>query len=92
MIELGENNQEKKETKKTKILVNYKSGKGRHLENADYMHAYIPGYGRHFTLYAETLPDPNDEVGTYEELKEEILKQALCNFVDANELMFWFDE
>ena len=42
-------------------------------------------------LYAEAVPDPEDDTTTYDSLKEEILYQAKKNSIDVPSLVFLYD-
>ena len=72
----------------TKYNVNYSAGEARNSSEAvDYMIVDVNG----IELYAEAAPDPEDETGTYEELKAEIIRQAEKNGIDVEALRFLYD-
>ena len=70
------------------ILVEYQSGQSRRGESiVDYMRAEAGGV----ELYAEAEPVEDDEIGTYDELRAEIIRQVEENGIDTGKLRFWFD-
>lgn len=71
-----------------KYEVEYSAGEARNgNESVDYMLVEVNG----IELYAEATPDPEDETGTYEELKAEIIRQAEKNGIDVEALRFLYD-
>lgn len=71
-----------------KYEVEYSAGEARNgNESVDYMLVEI----NDVELYAEAAPDPEDETGTYEELKAEIIRQAEKNGIDVEALRFLYD-
>ena len=71
-----------------KYEVEYSAGEARNgNESVDYMLVEI----NDVELYAEVAPDPEDETGTYEELKAEIIRQAEKNGIDVEALRFLYD-
>lgn len=71
-----------------KYEVEYSAGEARNgNESVDYMLVEI----NDVELYAEAAPDPEDETGTYEELKAEIIRQAEKNGIDVEALSFLYD-
>lgn len=71
-----------------RIKVQYLAGESRqHPGKAvDYMLAEVDG----IKLYAEAEPQ-DDETGTYDELREEIIKQAKANNINPTKLNFGVD-
>lgn len=71
-----------------KYDVEYSAGEARNgNESVDYMLVEIDD----IELYAEAAPDPEDDTATYDELKEEILRQADKNGIDRESLRFLCD-
>ena len=71
-----------------KYEVEYSAGEARNgNESVDYMLVEI----NDVELYAEAAPDPEDETGTYEELKAEIIRQAEKNGISTEALRFLYD-
>lgn len=84
-----------------KALVLYQAGESRYdpLKGIDFMLCHLDSVDRgDIELYAEADPVPGDEpdtwdeLGTYDELKSEILKQAEAEGVPADILHFWLDD
>lgn len=70
------------------VPVEYQSGQSRSGESiVDYMRAEADGV----ELYAEAEPVEDDEIGTYDELRAEIIRQAEENGIDTEKLRFWLD-
>ena len=71
-----------------RIRVEYKAGPSRLSETAvDYMLAEVDGV----ELYAEAVNFDEDELATYEELKQAIIEQAKAHGIDPERLLFWLD-
>lgn len=71
-----------------KYDVEYSAGEARNGNGSvDYMLVEIDD----IELYAEAAPDPEDDTATYDELKEEILRQADKNGIDRESLLFLYD-
>ena len=72
--------------KKFKVL--YSQGPSRNwFMDVDYMLVDVNG----IELYAEAYINKDDEIGTYDCLKEEILKQAEEQEIDTKSLVFMYD-
>lgn len=71
------------------VTVHYQGGESRLNPGkaVDYMVADADGV----ELYAELTPIDGDETGTYEELKSEIIDQAITADIDTDTLKFWYD-
>lgn len=69
------------------IKVRYDAGESRQGNEAvDFMIANVGDV----ELYAEATPDADDECGTYETLKAEIIRQAKANGIRPEELLFMY--
>jgi len=73
-----------------KIKVTYQSGESRLNpgKGIDFMIAVVDDA----ELYAEADPVEDEDTGSYEGLKAEILEQAELHDIAASRLQFWFDE
>ena len=68
-----------------KVKVDYQGGQSRYGAHAvDYMLAVVDGV----ELYAELPPVEDDETGTYDDLKAEIISQAKAKGIEINRLQF----
>jgi hypothetical protein len=80
------------EDKMEKIDVIYLAGQPRdvhaHPGGVDYMLVEVDGV----ELYVECDPDDEDETGTYDDLKAEILLQAKEHGIDPGILKFMYDD
>lgn len=87
---------------KGKIYVIYQAGESRYSnKGVDYMFAQFENEaGEEVELYAEaenlTWNEEKeileDESATYDELKAEILEQAVEHGIPESDLVFWYDE
>lgn len=78
-----------------KALVLYQAGESRYdpSKGIDFMLCRLDrSEWGDIELYAEADPVEGDELGTYDELKAEILKQAEAEGVPADILRFWLDD
>lgn len=84
-----------------KALVLYQAGESRYApgKGIDFMLCHLDSVNLgDIELYAEADPVPGDkpdtwdELGTYDELKAGILKQAEAEGVPADILHFWLDD
>lgn len=77
--------------------VDYQAGTSRYgNKGVDYMLVKVPvkspdGDDFEVELYAEEIPDPNDETATYDALKAEILRMADEAEIEPEKLKFWYD-
>lgn len=73
-------------------LVEYLAGDSRYTPGTgvDYMRALV--IESEIELYAEREQQPDDECGTYDVLKAEILEQATEHGIAHESLIFWFDQ
>ncbi len=71
-----------------KYKVDYQAGEGRYTNGTvDYMLVWVDD----IRLYAELPTNEDDECGTYDDLREQILEQAREYEINHEKLEFWFD-
>ena len=72
--------------------VEYTVGMARDGTGAvDYMLAYVMTEDGAIELYAEAPVSDSDETATYDDLRREILEQAVKRGVDTDSLVFCYD-
>ena len=87
--------------KKHLYTVEYNGGESRERagEACDYMLVWVPNPECEFDefadeeigLYAEAPAAEEDETATYEELRAEIIRQAVAAGIEPATLKFWYD-
>ena len=84
----------RKGKKVMKYEVRYECGEARMNpgQAVDYMLAMVPVEDGEVELYAEAEPVEDDECGTYDDLKAEILRQAEKAGINVETLKFHFDD
>ena len=75
----------------TRTKIEYKMGLARDDTGVvDYMLGYVETEEGVIELYAE-FPASDDETGTYDDLRMEILEQAAEEGIDGDSLVFYYD-
>ena len=74
--------------------VEYSGGESREHagEACDYMLVWVPTSEDDLELYAEAPVVEGDETATYEELRAEIIRQAVAAGINPETLKFWYDD